>query len=108
MSTTTDLHTLAATVVPDADTDLAAVFGHLAEDCRFARANETPVQGVDDSPALVGRMLAGVSGFRHDTSEQLVGENRPALRMDLTSTLPHGGDLSTPAVTYTRLRDERI
>jgi SnoaL-like domain len=107
MSSTTDLRTLAATVMRDAGTDLAAVFGQLAEDCGFARANETPVHGVDDSQALVG-VLAGVSGFRHDISEQLVGEDRPALRIDVTSTLPHGGELSTPAVTYTRLRDERI
>ena len=42
-----------------------------AEDCRFAWANETPVQGVDDIRGLVGRMLAGVSGFRHDIIEQL-------------------------------------
>jgi hypothetical protein len=108
MSTTTDLRTLAATVVRDAHTDLAAFFGHLAEDCRFAWANETPVQGVDGIQALVGRVLAGVSGFRHDIIEQLVGEDRAALRMDVTYTLPHGGELPTPAVTYTRFRDERI
>ena len=103
MSTTTDLRTLAATVVRDADTDLAALFGQLTEDCRFASANETPVQGVDDSQALVGRVLAGVSGFRHNIIEQLVGEDRAALRMDVTDTLPHGGELPTPAVTYNAL-----
>jgi hypothetical protein len=108
MSTTTDLRTLAATVMRDADTDLPAVFGQLAEDGRFARANETPVRGVDDSQALVGRVLAGVSSFRYDIIEQLVGEDRAALRTDVTHTLPHGGELPTPAVTYTRFRDERI
>jgi len=40
--------------------------------------------------------------------QQLVGEDRAALRMDVTYTLPHGGGLPTPAVTYTRFRDERI
>jgi hypothetical protein len=53
-------------------------------------------------------MLAGVSGFRHDIIEQLVGEDSAALRMDVTYTLPDGGELPTPAVTYTRFRDERI
>jgi hypothetical protein len=80
MSTTTDLRTLAATVVRDADTDLAAVFGQLAEDGRFARANGTPVRVVDDSQVPVRRVLAGVSSFRHDIIEQLVGEDRAALR----------------------------
>lgn len=92
----------------DAHTDLPAFFGQLAENCRLAWANETPVQGVDDIQALVGRMLAGVSGFRHDIIEQLVGEDSAALRMDVTYTLPHGGELRTPAVTYMRFRDERI
>jgi hypothetical protein len=108
MSTTTDLRTLAATVMRDVRSDLPAAVEQLAENGRFARANETPVQGVDDSQALVGRVLAGVSGFCHDIIEQLVGEDRPALRIDVTDTLPHGGERPTPAVTYTPLRDERI
>jgi ketosteroid isomerase-like protein len=108
MGTATDLRTRAARVMRDGDTDLEAFFSHFAEDCQFAWGNEDRVQGLDDIQALVGRMLAGVSGLRHDIIEQLVGEDSVALRMDVTYTLPDGGEFHTPAVTYMRFRDERI
>jgi hypothetical protein len=96
MSTATDLRTLAANVMRDGDTDLAAFFGHFAHDCRFVWANETPAQGPEDIQALVGRMLAGVSGLRHDIIEQPVGEERRAaygrhLHPSGRRRVPHAG-----------------
>jgi ketosteroid isomerase-like protein len=108
MSTSTDLRARASTVMHDGDSNLEAFFGHFAEDCRFAWGNEEPVQGLEAIQALVGRMLAGVYGLRHDVLEQLVGEDSVALRMEVTYTLPDGGELHTPAVTYMRFRDDRI
>jgi hypothetical protein len=108
MSTSTDLRALASTVMHDGDTNLEAFFGHFAGDCRFVWGNEDPVQGLEDIQALVGRMLAGVSGLRHDVLAQLVSDDSVALRMDVIYTLPDGGELQTPAVTYMRFRDDRI
>src|SRR5215212_6071265 len=76
MSTSTDLRALASTVMHDGDTNLEAFFGHFAGDCRFVWGNEDPVQGLEAIQALVGRMLAGVSGLRHDVLEQLVSDDR--------------------------------
>jgi ketosteroid isomerase-like protein len=108
MTTSTDLRASASAVMHDGDTDLEAFFGHFADDCRFAWGNEEPVQGLEAIQALVGRMLAGITGLRHDVHEQLVSDDAIALRMDVTYTLPDGGELHTPAVTYMRFSDDRI
>jgi hypothetical protein len=108
MTTSTDLRARASAVMHDGDTDLEAFFGHFADDCRFAWGNEEPVQGLEAIQALVGRMLAGVTGLRHDVHEQLVGDDAVALRMDVTYTLPDGSEFHTPAVTYMRFSGDRI
>jgi SnoaL-like domain len=108
MSTQTDFTAAATKILQDADNDLGLFFSHLADNCRFRWGNDDAVQGIPAIQAAVAHKLAGVTGVRHEIVGGFASDGGAALQMEVTYTLPNGGELHTPAVTVMRFSGEVV
>ncbi|QYA99821.1 nuclear transport factor 2 family protein (plasmid) [Rhodococcus sp. USK10] len=91
-----------------ADTDIAAFFDYFSDDCIFRMGNNAPVIGKDSIQSWVAQYLTSVASMRHEIIEQWSAGNVAALRVEVTYTLQSGEFFTLPAVTRTRVEQNKV
>ncbi|MEU2001451.1 nuclear transport factor 2 family protein [Rhodococcus sp. NPDC019627] len=91
-----------------ADTDIAAFFDFFSDDCVFRMGNNAPVIGKSAIQAWVAQYLTSVVSMRHEILEEWSEGNVAALRVEVTYTLQNGESFTLPAVTRTRVENNKV
>ncbi|MFC9556222.1 nuclear transport factor 2 family protein [Rhodococcus sp. NPDC056960] len=91
-----------------ADTDIAAFFDFFSDDCVFRMGNNAPVIGKSAIQSWVAQYLTSVASMRHEIIEEWSEGNVAALRVEVTYTLQNGESFTLPAVTRTRVENNKV
>ncbi|MDV6280190.1 nuclear transport factor 2 family protein [Rhodococcus jostii] len=91
-----------------ADTDIAAFFDYFSDDCVFRMGNNAPVIGKNAIQSWVAQYLTSVVSMRHEIIEEWSEGNVAALRVEVTYTLQNGESFTLPAVTRTRVDNNKV
>ncbi|MFC9840768.1 nuclear transport factor 2 family protein [Rhodococcus sp. NPDC127530] len=91
-----------------ADTDIAAFFDYFSDDCAFRMGNNAPVIGKSAIQTWVAQYLTSVASMRHQIIEQWSEGTVAALRVEVTYTLQNGESFTLPAVTRTRVENNKV
>ncbi|UOT05774.1 nuclear transport factor 2 family protein [Rhodococcus opacus] len=91
-----------------ADTDIAAFFDFFSDDCFFRMGNNAPVIGKSAIQSWVAQYLTSVASMRHEIIEEWSEGNVAALRVEVTYTLQNGESFTLPAVTRTRVEQNKV
>ncbi|MHA4852779.1 nuclear transport factor 2 family protein [Rhodococcus sp. MSC1_016] len=91
-----------------ADTDIAAFFDFFSDDCVFRMGNNAPVIGKGAIQAWVAQYLTSVASMRHQIIEEWSEGTVAALRVEVTYTLQNGESFTLPAVTRTRVENNKV
>jgi len=91
-----------------ADTDIAAFFDYFSDDCVFRMGNNAPVIGKNAIQSWVAQYLTSVASMRHEIIEEWSDGNVAAFRVEVTYTLQNGESFTLPAVTRTRVDNNKV
>ncbi|RZK94520.1 MAG: nuclear transport factor 2 family protein [Rhodococcus sp. (in: high G+C Gram-positive bacteria)] len=91
-----------------ADTDITAFFDYFSDDCAFRMGNNTTVIGKSAIQSWVAQYLTSVVSMRHEIIEEWSEGNVAALRVEVTYTLQNGESFTLPAVTRTRVENNKV
>ena len=91
-----------------ADTDITAFFDYFSDDCAFRMGNNAPVIGKSAIQSWVAQYLTSVASMRHEIIEQWSEGTVAALRVEVTYTLQNGESFTLPAVTRTRVDNNKV
>lgn len=91
-----------------ADTDIAEFFDYFSDDCVFRMGNNAPVIGKSAIQSWVAQYLTSVASMRHEIIEQWSEGTVGALRVEVTYTLQNGESFTLPAVTRTRVENNKV
>ncbi|MDT2007389.1 nuclear transport factor 2 family protein [Rhodococcus opacus] len=104
---TTELETTRK-LLQAADTDIAAFFDYFSDDCVFRMGNNASVIGKSAIQSWVAQYLTSVASMRHQIIEEWSAGNVAALRVEVTYTLQNGESFTLPAVTRTRVDNNKV
>jgi limonene-1,2-epoxide hydrolase len=91
-----------------ADTNIPAFFAAFTDDCRFRMGNAETVVGRANIQTWVANYLSTVSRMRHHVLEEFANGDVAALRVEVTYTMQNGAEFTLPAITRTKIRDNKI
>ncbi|KXF53342.1 hypothetical protein AXA44_44940 [Rhodococcus sp. SC4] len=91
-----------------ADTDITAFFDYFSDDCAFRMGNNAPVIGKSAIQSWVAQYLTSVVSMRHEIIEEWSEGTVAALRVEVTYTLQNGESFTLPAVTRTRVDNNKV